>query len=91
LIVTKGENGAVVYCKAGNEIKTIYAEALGGEIKNKVGCGDIFGSVFFYTYLKTNSAKAALQLANRIAGLSTKAASLNELIKILAEENILND
>ncbi len=91
LIVTKGENGSVVYYKVGNEIKIIYAEALQGETKNKVGCGDIFGAVFFYTYLKTNSAKAALQLANLIAGLSTKTASLNELIKKLAKEKILND
>lgn len=91
LIVTKGENGSVVYYQVGNEIKTSYAEALQGETKNKVGCGDIFGAVFFYAYLKTNSAEAALQLANKIAGLSTKAASLNELIKVLAKEKNLND
>jgi sugar/nucleoside kinase (ribokinase family) len=91
LIVTKGENGSIVYYKGGKEINTIYAEALQGETKNKVGCGDIFGAVFFYTYLKTNSAKAALQLANLIAGLSTKTATLNELIKKLAQEKILND
>ena len=91
LIITKGEKGSVVYFKAGKKIDFIYAKAIEGETKNKVGCGDIFGAVFFYTYLNSLSVKDALILANTIAGFSTKTASLNDLKKTLVEEKILND
>jgi sugar/nucleoside kinase (ribokinase family) len=91
LIVTKGKLGSTAYIKQGNRIQTIYCKAVEAEAINKVGCGDIFGAVFFYTYLKTNSVETALNLANTVAGFSTKSESLQDLFKLLSEENFLND
>ena len=31
---------------------------------NKIGCGDIFGVVFFYTYIKDNDVIKSLKTAN---------------------------
>ncbi len=48
----------------------------------QVGCGDIFGSVFFYFYLKTNDLTAALTKANDIAGLVSTKNNLDDLLKM---------
>ena len=67
LIVTKGELGASVYYKKNEEIISTFVSSLKFETKNKVGCGDVFGAVFFYNYIKDKNIDKALKLAN-IAG-----------------------
>ncbi len=69
-ILTKGERGARVYYKINDEIVSEYTSALKIKTKNKVGCGDVFGAIFFYTYIKTSKIFNALYNANLAAGFT---------------------
>lgn len=79
LIETRAEKGAAVYLKEQDQIyvKTIDAEKI--KIKNKVGCGDIFGGIFLYTYLKNSDVLSSLRLANHAGA---QAAALESLIEL---------
>ena len=68
-ILTKGELGARVYTLNNNEIISIFRSSIKIRNKNMIGCGDIFGAVFFYTYIKTGDLYKSLELANTAAGL----------------------
>lgn len=85
LIVTKGELGVKAYYKNGEEIESFFISAEKIIVKNKVGCGDIFGAVFFYNYIKQHNLMNALQMANRAAGI---AVSYDEFIMF---NNLKND
>jgi sugar/nucleoside kinase (ribokinase family) len=78
-IVTKGQLGAHAYYQRNDEIESIYSTAEKVGVNNKVGCGDIFGSVFFYNYLKTKNINESLTVANYAAGQSASIKNLNEL------------
>jgi sugar/nucleoside kinase (ribokinase family) len=78
-IVTKGDAGAIAYYKEQNKVESIYVPAEKAKTNNKVGLGDIFGSVFFYNYLITQNVKESLTAANNAAGHSASVKSLNEL------------
>ena len=67
LIVTKGKSGTRVYYQKNEEIVSTFVSSLQVETKNSVGCGDVFGAVFFYNYIKDKNIDKALKLAN-IAG-----------------------
>jgi len=79
LIVTKGQLGAHAYYQRNNEIESFYSPAEKVRVNNRVGCGDIFGSVFFYNYLTTQNVKESLAAANHAAGQSASVKNLNEL------------
>jgi len=79
LIETRAKDGACLYYKNNSEIETMYVPADKVELNNKVGCGDIFGSVFFYTYLKTKNPNEALGTANYAAGQSVAERNLKNL------------
>jgi len=70
LIITKGELGVRAYVKNGSEIESVFVSAEKLVVKNKVGCGDIFGAVFFYNYIKDANLLDALLKANRAAGIA---------------------
>ncbi|MBN2572912.1 MAG: carbohydrate kinase family protein [Ignavibacteriales bacterium] len=70
LIITKGAKGFTAYIKDKNEIEIFEEDGLDINCVNKVGCGDIFGATFFYSFLKDKDAKKALSKANTIAGWS---------------------
>jgi sugar/nucleoside kinase (ribokinase family) len=67
LLITKGVLGAKVFYKKNGEVVSIFVSSLKVETKNRVGCGDVFGAVFFYVYIKDGDIDKALKLAN-IAG-----------------------
>lgn len=79
LIETRSEDGACLYYKNNIEIQTMNIPAEKVGLNNKVGCGDIFGSVFFYTYLKTKNPKKSLIVANYAAGQSVTERNLKNL------------
>ncbi len=79
LIITKGENGVEAYKKNGEEI-SFPAEKV--SVKHKVGCGDVFGSVFFYNYINGSSITKSIYIANKIAGLVTTFDNTNELTEL---------
>ncbi|MHB1686921.1 MAG: carbohydrate kinase family protein [Ignavibacteriaceae bacterium] len=68
LIITKGEAGARIYSLQKDELVSTFVSSIKVEIKNKVGCGDVFGSVFFYSYIQIKDINKALRLANIAAG-----------------------
>ena len=70
LIVTKGGTGARVYYKMKDELVSSFVSSAKKNIKNNVGCGDIFGAVFFYSYICKNNIDNALRLANNAAGIA---------------------
>ena len=53
-----------------NDISKLDLQAEKVEVKNKVGCGDIFGTVFFYSYLDSGNLENSLKSANKTAGFS---------------------
>jgi len=73
IIVTKGEKGAQTYSLENGDIKSLFLKAERVDAMNKVGCGDVFGAVFFYSYISTRDVNNSLQLANK-AGASAAAA-----------------
>ena len=82
-IVTKAERGATVYfINKDGKIESCHKDAIQVKIKNKVGCGDVFGAVYFYNYIKNKNILAALELANVYAGISTTYSEVNELLNL---------
>jgi hypothetical protein len=82
LIVTKENKGARIYYKQDNEIVSIMISALKVNVKNLVGCGDIFGAIFFYTFIKFGSLLKSLELANTAAGLITSYDNFDDISKL---------
>jgi sugar/nucleoside kinase (ribokinase family) len=78
LIVTEGESGSKSYLLNNNDINSVSIHALSIGTKNKVGCGDVFGSIFFYSYLKTGDMFKSLETANIAAGYAASYSDLNE-------------
>ena len=77
LIVTKGKSGTRVYYQKNEEIVSTFVSSLQVETKNSVGCGDVFGAVFFYNYIKDKNIDKALKLANIAGGC---AASYDKIV-----------
>lgn len=76
VIITKGNKGAHLHYDSNGEIKSYFMNAVKINTVNKVGCGDIFGAVFFYSYISTGDVFKSLELANK-AGAS--AASIKDI------------
>jgi sugar/nucleoside kinase (ribokinase family) len=55
LCVTKGELGARVYFKNQNEIASYFVSAKKINNPNVIGCGDVFGASFFYSYIRNKN------------------------------------
>ncbi|HKJ81540.1 MAG TPA: carbohydrate kinase family protein [Ignavibacteriaceae bacterium] len=70
LVITNGEIGARVYYRKEDEIVSSFVTSKKMVVKNNVGCGDIFGAVFFYSYICENDIGNALRLANNAAGFA---------------------
>lgn len=71
LIVTKDMLGARVYFIENSETKSVFVSALKVKSLNKIGCGDVFGAVFFYNYIRKADICDSLMAANFAAGIST--------------------
>ena len=59
-----------MYNKINEGIMFEHIDAVQVEVKNKIGCGDIFGAVFFYSYLCGKNLSESLSLANKLAGIT---------------------
>lgn len=82
LIVTKGELGVRIYGNFDDELYSLFIPAIKVNAINKVGCGDVFGSSFFYTYLKTGNIEKALRFGNTAAGILTTYKDVNKIKNI---------
>ena len=63
LCVTKGELGARVYFKDQKEILSYFVAARKINNPNIIGCGDVFGASFFYSYIRNKDAIDSLTKA----------------------------
>lgn len=71
LLVTKGNKGARLFYKQENQTCSYFVKADKKEVVNKVGCGDIFGAVFFYFYIASNNIFESLKKAVSAGSLTT--------------------
>jgi len=78
LIVTKDKHGARAYFIDENEIRSVFISAAKVKVLNKVGCGDVFGAVFFYNYIRKGDIIDSLTAANLAAGVSTTYSLITE-------------
>jgi sugar/nucleoside kinase (ribokinase family) len=87
LILTLEDNGAEIFFKEGDVIKSLYEPAIKIDVKNKVGCGDVFGALFFYSYISQKEKKIgmALKRANIAAGCAASYEDMSEF------KNLKND
>jgi hypothetical protein len=76
VIVTQGENGVNLYRKEDSATVLNSIEAVKVESRNKVGCGDIFGAVFFYSYISTGDLFNSLLKANYAGALAASSDKL---------------
>ncbi|MGK9475197.1 carbohydrate kinase family protein [Melioribacter sp. OK-6-Me] len=80
VLITKGNSGAELYYISGEQLETVEVKAEDVDEINKIGCGDIFGSVFFYSYLSTQDLNYSLKKANYFAALSVSG-KIDNIIK----------
>jgi len=85
LILTMGNNGARIFWLSDGELNSLYYPAIKVKTNNKVGCGDIFGSVFFCTYIKTQDLKTSFKRAIIAAGCAAGYSNITEF------HNLRND
>jgi hypothetical protein len=85
LIVTKGNKGAKVYFSKNIFLSSEEIPALDLKPVNKVGCGDVFGAVYFYNYIRNKNLIEALTLANIAAGTSTTYTDINDYLNLKAD------
>ena len=71
VLITRSDRGATVYFLDNKSVVRIDEIALKVKSMNKVGCGDVFGAVYFYNYIKNKNVKLALEKANICAGIAT--------------------
>jgi sugar/nucleoside kinase (ribokinase family) len=82
VVVTKASDGAIVYfCKNG-ELKSINRKSFNTVAVDKVGCGDVFGAVYFYNYIRNKNVNEAILYANAAAGNSTRYLEVKDFLNI---------
>jgi sugar/nucleoside kinase (ribokinase family) len=69
ICVTKGKFGAKVYFKESNEIISYFIVANKIDNPNVIGCGDVFGAAFFYSYIRNKNVIDSLSNAVATAEL----------------------
>jgi sugar/nucleoside kinase (ribokinase family) len=87
IIITLDEKGAKYYYSDRGEKASYFQSAFKVETKNKIGCGDVFGAVFIYHYLKNKNLNSALSYANCAAGCIASYSDI-KLIKNLKNDII---
>lgn len=82
LIITKGDKGVRAFYKKDEEITSIFITAEKVNAVNKVGCGDIFGTYFFYSYIDNQNLINALKAANKAGAIATSYNSTDNLLNL---------
>jgi sugar/nucleoside kinase (ribokinase family) len=87
IIITRAEKGATVFFRENDIIKNCHNDALKVNVINKVGCGDVFGAVYFYNYIKNKNVTLTLEQANLFAGISTTYSDAKEYLNLKKDAN----
>ncbi len=70
LIITREKSGVSLFYKKDDVIESFYEKGIEIKQLNNIGCGDIFGTVFFYSYLCSKDLHSSLVIANNKAALA---------------------
>jgi len=87
IIVTRAEKGATVFFKDKDAVKKVHKDALQINVVNKVGCGDVFGAVYFYNCIKNKNVLLALEQANLFAGIATTYSEAKDFLNLKSDAN----
>ncbi|HEY6438234.1 MAG TPA: carbohydrate kinase family protein [Ignavibacteriaceae bacterium] len=87
VIITRAEKGATVYFKENDIIRKLHKDALQVNLISKVGCGDVFGAVYFYNYIKNKNVTLTIEKANLFAGISTTYSDVKEYFNLNIDAN----
>ncbi len=71
LLKTMGKKGVRAYYLDGEEITSLFLPAIKINSINQVGCGDVFGASFFYSYISGKDLAYSLRFANTGGGIVT--------------------
>lgn len=82
VIVTRSDKGASVFFKYGNLLNNYHRDALQLRAINKIGCGDVFGAVYFYNYIKNKNILWSLEQANIYAGISATYSQTGDFLNL---------
>ena len=82
VLITRAERGATAFFRENDRLKKYYTDALRVNIINKVGCGDVFGGVYFHNFLKNKNVTLAIEQANLFAGISTTYSEVKEYLNL---------
>lgn len=82
VVLTLGEKGSIIYENNGNVYNI---SAYKTTSNNTVGCGDTYGALFFYHYLKTNDIKEAAKIASKGAAIITNYKEIIEFKRLKYE------
>ncbi len=90
LILTMEELGARIFFLDNKEVNSIFKPAMKVDATNKIGCGDIFGAVFFYNYFKDRDIGKSLELANNAAGYAATGIDFKEIKNLIKDASEFN-
>jgi len=82
IILTRSDRGATVFIKENSQPKQFHGDALKLKAINKVGCGDVFGAVYFYNYIKNKNILLALEQAILFAGAATTCPTVKDYLNL---------
>jgi len=85
VIITKAKEGAIAYFRVNGKTKSVLDAANKFKVQNSVGCGDVFGAIFFYNYIRNKNIIQSLKTANKAAGNSTTYTKIEDF------KNLRND
>lgn len=86
IIITMADKGIKSFFNNNGNIEKQEIESLKIIQKNSVGCGDVFGSAFFYNYSKTNNFFDSANIANKTAGLFASCETIKEFQSLINRE-----
>jgi len=82
LLLTKGADGSTIFYLDNNEIKSQNIKPYQAFSDNTVGCGDTYGSIFFYHYIKTSDPIYSANIASKVAAKITKYKTIEEFLRL---------
>ena len=87
IIITRAERGATVFFREHNLVKKNHKDSLHTNVVNKIGCGDVFGAVYFYNYIRNKNVILALEQANLFAGIATTYSEAKDFLNLRRDAN----
>lgn len=78
-IITKGDKGTTMISNEETGISVFEVPPINIKAENRIGCGDVFGAVFFYSYIKFGDKIKALNLGNIAGGCIASYQNINQM------------